>query len=75
MSIGAITDEASLERWLQKRLETPGTLAPPKADVSLVKEGVPDDTDFPNPPGDRTLAYDREGETLYIRDEDEWKPL
>lgn len=73
MSLGALQDEGDLTRWLQRNL--PGLLPSPKPDVSLIKNGVPSDEDFPKPPLDGTTAVDESGPTLYCRIGGEWQAL
>jgi hypothetical protein len=73
--LGNLQNEADLRRWLQQQLATPGILPSPKPDVSLVKNGVPADSDFPKTPGDGTLALDSSGPTLYCRVAGVWSAV
>lgn len=72
MAIGNLITEGDLRRFVQSELRRPGSVPAAKPAVSLRKNGVPSDADFPNPPGDGILAYDRSAGILYIRDGGEW---
>lgn len=72
MSLDGLENRADVTRLVDDHLQKPGVLPAPAPSVSLLKSGAPSDEDFPNPPGDGTLAFDREAGTLYIRDEGEW---
>lgn len=71
MSLGALQNEGDLRRFIDRELARPGVLSIPPA-VSLIKNGVPSDEDFPKPPLDGTLALNEAGPTLYCRVGGEW---
>lgn len=72
MSIDGIDNRAGIAALVKEVLAEPGVLPGPQPNVALRKNGVPADSDFPNPPKDGTTAFDRATSTLYVRDEDEW---
>jgi hypothetical protein len=76
MSLDGLNTQADLQRWLQGQLRTPGILPPAAmSPIGLTKTGAPDDSDFPNPPKNGTLAIDDSGPTLYARIAGVWSAL
>lgn len=63
--IGNLKSESDLARFIRKEVQKPDVVrVPAVAPIALVKvesEGPVTDVDFPNPPGDRTLAIQEEG--------------
>lgn len=72
MAIGNLKTEGDLRRFVRSELRRPGSVPAPKPAISLMKAGVPADSDFPAKPSDGILALDLTGPTLYVRAGGNW---
>ena len=78
MALGALQNEGDLLRFMERAVQRPGFLPSIQPAVSLIKKGVPADSDFPVAPKNGTLAVDDKEPAepvLYCRIAGEWKKL
>jgi hypothetical protein len=76
MSIGRLTRESDLERWLRDQLKRPGMLhrSQIQGEKPLrTKAGVPSDADYAIQPPDGTQVIDTTNNRLYVRSGGTWR--